>query len=84
MAQGNGLILPPNMKRPAKERGTDLASKDWVLNRILEVQAQAWGELAATVNEIMERQKALEDHLGFAYVPKPQVPATPPSGGDVE
>lgn len=55
------------------QKGSDFATLDQMTNAVWHL----YGPLAQTLNEVMERQKALEDHLGFVYVPK-VVEDTPP------
>lgn len=74
--------------RPVREpthRGKDLVTKDQLMNAVL----NAFGPLAATMKEVMARQMAVEDHLGFTYVAPTDAETQPPDqdgadGGDVE
>lgn len=63
--------------RPPKDRGSDYCTKNELMNAMM----NTYGPLALTVKEIMARQQALEDHVGFVYV-APVEPEPTTDGGD--
>jgi len=50
--------------RGPMSKGQDLATKD----DVVEVVMYWLGPVTQALHEVMERQKALEDHLGFTYI----------------
>lgn len=91
------LLLDHQGRRPSKAEQADQLMAD--VREVAKVTAaricvEATGPMAQILAEMMERQMALEDHVGFTFVPKPKPEApgsVPPiessvvtEGGDTE
>lgn len=91
------VLLDHQGKRPTKAQQADQIMAD--VREVAKVTAaricvEATGPMAQILAELMDRQAALEDHVGFTYVPKAKPEASvsvPPiestvvaEGGDSE
>lgn len=80
MKMENGRIIVPGAQPVARQRADGATIGDFIGTRIRE----SLGPIAVVLDDLMERQKQLEAHCGFTYVPKdPGAPPPLPPGGDV-